>query len=160
MSAPPRPRSRRLRWRRSILIGAALLVVLVVVWVGLAIFGGGHQPGPQRDFLSELNEQNAAVPMNQRVWPVLRRAVAELKLDQDRSFSAQMNEYLRKDDSSELEGWLQGNQEAIASIRAALRLPSLGYLYEFSLPEPADRFLLLTSGERATLVKKGSTVIR
>ena len=151
--AAPRPGG---RLRRLLQVTGVFLAVVILVWLVLSIVWGGQRLGPQRDFVQEFNATIETIPMTQRAWPRLRTAVDELDLDQNRSFATQVDELVQSSDLQAQERWLRQNQEALASLRSAARLPELGLPWRGAmLPEAPDQFLLLSANERAALALVG-----
>ena len=147
LSAPQRS-----LWGRRLLIVTGLLMgVLLLGWFVLNIVWGGHRLGPQRNFTQELNSTIDSIPLSQRAWPELRRAVDRLDLDRSRSFSAEVKQLVKSSDALTQDRWLSANQEALQALRSALRLPKLGLPWDASIPEAPDQFLLLSPNERAAL---------
>lgn len=127
-------RTRPLAWRvaRRIKQGALLSVCALVVLYGVAairLWTG--RPNPKHDYVADLNAPALDVPENERAWPAYRAALLSLEdpkaamLD---SSGLGPGPGGPRSPSAPTQAYLERNQQGLARLRAASRLPHLGYV--------------------------------
>ena len=132
-----------LRWLRYVKYGLGVFVALYAVAFARFWFG---QPTIPTNYLSTINAEVAAVPVDQRGWPLYRQALIELDLGrggQDTPLDETVNTDLSQNwegtrlieavpedkDWPRLAAWLNTKSHAMSVAREAAAKPSLGVIY-------------------------------
>jgi len=120
-------------WHIRSRIRKTLCYLAIASYIGLGIYYAMGSPKQRVDYLEKLNERAAAVPEEDRAWPVYREVWLELGWEAFVENHEASREYnLFPDPDSE--GWedvvafLEAHQEEIAKLRAASEMPGLGFV--------------------------------
>jgi len=136
-------RQRPLAWRIGRFFGWTLAALVVLFLGQVAILFAGN-PSIDVDYLAKLNARAAAVPEEQRAWPLYRQALLAVGYHGD---DKTLLEELLRDGSKpgeprwdEMVQFLRDHQSALALAREASTCPGLGYQAGFGFHE-SDREL-------------------
>lgn len=116
---------------------------LIIVAVPAAIFGSlaylaaRNRPHITRNYAAELNAPILAVPEAQRAWPIYREALLDLAVNEPAHWIANDHQAERVVHVKEVIDYLDRQQPTLRRVRAAAKLPSLGYALADELP-PED----------------------
>lgn len=127
-------------WR----LGYRTVAVLVLMYLALAVYYSLGSPKQTVDYVAKVNARAAAVPEQDRAWPVYRDALVAMGLE-------------NRDDNPNLEifkgavvpeepGWpetsafVRSHRDQVAQLRAAAGMPGMGYIVRFDFDD-ADRAL-------------------
>lgn len=115
------------------------VLVLVVLYLGLAVYYSTGSPKVTVDYAAKTNEHAAAVPEQDRAWPVYREALLAMGLEDRRD---NPNAELLKDgELPEDAGWeaaaeyVSAHADAVAQLRVAAGMPGMGYIADFGVAE-------------------------
>jgi len=118
-------------WRRGWQAVGVLVLSMVVVYIYAAVRMFAASPSPTHDYLADLNRAPAAVPAEERAWPLYREALLMLGFgDRAEDRPALPDHAMRPVD----EGWpaavahLTEHQDAVALLREAAGRRGLGYV--------------------------------
>lgn len=133
--------------------GAGLCVTAAAVIAGGVVPAGlsgcgvadslAKRPQLKRNFTAELNAPIAAIPQQERAWPLYRKALVELKSGLDRWRPTDF----RPDSPNwpQIMEFVDAHQAAFADLRAAAALPHLGHRYAHH-EQPDDEPLVRKPG--------------
>lgn len=140
-------RTRPVWWRaskRTVQTIGLTVATAVVLYLLLAARYFAGSPNPARDYVAEINAAAAAVPEDERAWPVYRSAMASLK--QDEELWRLLGTVPGQDEWLILRERLPHHDETIAALRRGARKPALGFVSTFPL-QPEDREYLGLDGQ-------------
>lgn len=138
-----RKRHRPLWWRamRRTLQGVGgFLLILLLIYLGLAIRFFTGRPGPVHDYLPQINAAALAVKSSEKAWPLYREAL----LAMPELHSEQANNWWSQrpggENWAEVEQFLTSHQVQLERIRQAASRPVLGFVIDYRIDEE-DRAL-------------------
>lgn len=131
-----RKRQRPLWWRamrRTMQGVGGFLLILLLIYLGLAIRFFTGRPGPVHDYLPQINAAALAAKSDERAWPLYREAL--LAMPELRSEQAN-NWWSRRpgdEDWAEVEQFLIAHQPQFELVRQGAARPVLGYVVDYRL---------------------------
>jgi hypothetical protein len=136
-------RCRPLAWHMLRWTGRSM-AALLVVYIGFAIYYMTGQVGPIVDYSAQINAKAAAVPVEDRAWPIYRQALLPLKDVEEFPWDGYSRPPLPGETGWEkTEAFLDRHAQTLSGLRAAAQKPGLGYIAT-SVIAPEDRQLFGT----------------
>ncbi|MGA2500631.1 MAG: hypothetical protein ABSH20_23065 [Tepidisphaeraceae bacterium] len=128
-------RNRPLLWH-ALRVGTWLMAVLLLLYAVIAVrFLVGH-PSPTVDYIEQLNRPRLQVPVEQRGWPIYRKAILALGDRSSNEAGNRLGKLLNARPGGkhwpELIPWLQDHAQAVELARHASEKPRLGFILGIS----------------------------
>ena len=123
-------RNRPLAWHAMRGLGR-VLVGLVVLYAGLAVYFYAGRPSPAVNYVEVLNEPTRQAPADQRAWPLYREALLGMSVrGGDAPDETRLLVDARPGDERwpETVEWLAAHREQIELARRAAERPALGFV--------------------------------
>lgn len=133
-----RKRLRPLWWRamrRTMQGVGGFLLILLLIYLGLAIRFFTGRPGPVHDYLPQINAAALRAKADEKAWPLYREALLampELRSEQANSWWSR-----RPGDEgwAEVEQFLTLRQPQLELVRQAAARPALGFVVDYRIDE-------------------------
>lgn len=147
-------------------IGWMSAVLLLFAYVAIGFWMSASRPTVNVDYVAAINKSASEVTVKESAWPIYRDALLALGPDLPLGSSPTSSPYNEPwiagtTDSKELEQVLADHPDAIAQLRAAARLPHLGFVTSTSFANfsEADRKLFkVTLTPEQTEAAKNATL--
>ena len=114
--------------------------VLLLLYVGMAVYLSWGSPSIKTDYLTRLNQKALAVPPEDAAWPIYREvllAISETNEFDQRHFTIDTEPRPGEEGWDELQAFLESHTHELAMIRTAAGKPGNGYIAGFTT-HPAD----------------------
>ena len=149
-------RARALPWRvarRLEQLTVALLLLLVVVYAGLAIRLYAGAPVVLHDYWADFDARAAQVPNHQRAWPLYREAEERMGDDGWPSFTSRWQPAGPTDPEwASIVTALEAHQDALQLLRQGAAQPALGYVMRSVTSDTPE----MASAEREATMDAGA----
>ncbi len=122
-------RNRSLLWHAFRFVRRAL-GVLIVVYIGLAVYYSNGKPNVSVDYIAKLNEPILQIPADQRAWPLYNKVAETLGNDpqlKTRIFDGYVSASERNWPT--IVAWLKSNHQVLSLIDQATARRSMGFVY-------------------------------
>lgn len=103
--------------------------VLVLLYLGLAIYFSLQQPRISVDYITRLNEPILKIPQDQRAWPYYRQLGEQYDARTERKDAFDIYPSVHEKQWPKVVAWLKENDETLALIDQATARPHMGFIY-------------------------------
>lgn len=128
---------------------AALVALIVLLYIGLAIWIGLGSPSLGHNYWKQYNEPVLATPTDERAWPLYREGLLSLTGDAAKLLQGEVS--TRNENWPQTVAYLERNQKALDLFRAAADRPHFGYVYTPNSDPELNAWLQRFSGSEATV---------